>query len=227
MTTITGTTYKSYLDINYLWNTANNCTSSITWGDNNIISVNWNDNNIIRVDWGDNEWKTTTTFTDPAPYLYKDLRKTPQQKLQEIIKTRHAPAIHRRKALNHTKDIREQRARQTLKQIIGEKQYRAYLRFGFVSICAKSGLVYQLPGNSSHRVKVFRNGQFIENLCVYLKGHFPPTDQLIVEYLMILNNEQEFRSLANIGKASKQLKTIPKIDTRPLSEIFRELKGAA
>jgi len=46
---------------------------------------------------------------------------------------------------------------------------------------------------------------------------------------MVLNNEQEFRSLARISKASKQLyiERPDRIDTRPLSEIFRELKGAA
>ena len=170
--------------------------------------------------------------TDPAPYLYAEgytPLQSPQQRLQEIIRSRQAPAIRTRNPLGPVDDVRELRARQTLRRVIGEKQYRAYLRFGFVSVRARSGLVYQLPGNNGHIVNVYKDGQHIEKLCVYLQGQFPPTDQIITEYLMVLNNEQEFRSLARISKASKQLyiERPDRIDTRPLSEIFRELKGAA
>jgi hypothetical protein len=55
--------------------------------------------------------------------------------------------------LYSSNDIREQRARQTLQDLIGDNAYHRYLRCGFVSYRGKSGKYYQVfPGRTHTRV---------------------------------------------------------------------------
>jgi hypothetical protein len=153
-------------------------------------------------------------------------------RFKQIIDGRCLPNIiirqnDRRKALPMPADIREQRARETLKRVIGEKKFVGFLKSGFLSVKAKSGLVYQIfPGHGI--TCVFNQGQLVDRLCVVLQGGFPPTDSLIMRYLLILNNEQMFRGYAikhHVGKA--EVLKFGTADNRSLSEIFSELKKIA
>jgi hypothetical protein len=97
--------------------------------------------------------------------------------------------------LGQTTDIRETRARETLKRVLGDDKFKRFLKHGFVSVRAKSGLVYQIfPAHGI--TNVYRDGEHIERLCVVLRGSFPPTDSLIMRYLLILNDERDFRKHA-------------------------------
>lgn len=150
----------------------------------------------------------------------------PADRLREIIQARHAPMIlTSRKPILTPQDEREIRARETLLRVIGEDKFQKFLKDGFVSVRAKSGLVYQIfPGHGI--TAVYKDGDQIERLCVVLKGDFPPTDSLIMRYLIILNDEARFRSYAikhQIITKKPQIVT----DERSLTEIFRELKKVA
>ncbi len=152
----------------------------------------------------------------------------PLQRMREIIRSRQSPfVISTRRAISPLADLRELRARQTLRRVLGESQFRSFLRNGFVTVTAKSGKTYQIFTGSA-MTSVYVNGKMIEKLCVVLNGVFPPTDSLIVRYLMILNNEDEFRSYAiqhNVyqhnakGDKTERAKSLP--------EIFAEIKAAA
>lgn len=160
---------------------------------------------------------------------YLKPKMNPASRLRQMIASRQAPMIITGKNRNPLKvaaDIREERARETLRRVLGESKFRNYVSNGFVSVKAKSGLVYQIfPG---HGIScVFDRGKMVERLCVVLKGDFPPTDSLIMRYLMILNNEQQFRGYGIPHSVNQVPKQTPKIDQRPLTEIFREIKGAA
>lgn len=152
-------------------------------------------------------------------------------RFKQIIDGRCLPNIiirqnDRRKALPMPADIREQRARETLKRVIGEKKFVGFLKSGFLSVKAKSGLVYQIfPGHGI--TCVFNQGQLVDRLCVVLQGGFPPTDSLIMRYLMILNNENQFRSYAIKHSTTVQVQQYGTVDTRSLAEIFKELKEKA
>lgn len=159
-----------------------------------------------------------------AGYVYPP--KTAAEKLREILNSRMAPGVLTNcRPLGLTNDVREVRARETLRRVLGENRFRDFVRRGSVSVRAKSGLVYQtFPG--SDFTKVYDNGKLIERLCVVLLGGFPPTDSLIMRYLMILNNEQQFRSYAiKHGIQTPYLPAAP--DQRSLIEIFKELKKVA
>ncbi len=151
----------------------------------------------------------------------------PQSRLRKMIASRQAPMVitasKTRNPLKVAADIREERARETLRRVLGEEKFRNYVSNGFVSVKARSGLVYQIfPGHGI--TCVYDRGKMVDRLCVVLNGSFPPTDSLIMRYLMILNNEQQFRGYAIKHSVNQVPQQTVKIDTRPLTEIFRELK---
>lgn len=162
--------------------------------------------------------------------LWQQFKIPIKTKLKQIIKDRIAPNIiiknnDRRIPLKVSKDIREQRARETLRKILGEKKFINFLKCGFLSIKAKSNKIYQIfPG--SQFTCVFENGKLIEKLCVILTGNFPPSDSLLMRYLLILNNEEEFRSLANKHPVYSQNLELGEKNVKSLVDIFRELKVA-
>lgn len=153
---------------------------------------------------------------------------SPQARLREIIRSRIAPATRRRKHLQPADDIREVRARETLCRVVGRQQFQSFLRNGFISVRAKSGKVYQIfPGHGMTRV--YKNGKPVEMLCVVLAGNFPPTDELIMRYLLILNDEAKFRGYANVSRFARDRSLDDIVDHKPdsLPGLFRKLKGAA
>ncbi len=152
--------------------------------------------------------------------------KKPEDRLREIIRSRIAPKVlGKDRALKTECNIREERARDTLRRVIGEVKYRDYQKKGFITVRGKSGLAYQI--SPSHTTtKVWNKGMMVEDLCVVLSGDFPPTDSLIMRYLMILNNEEHFRSLAVKRSVSKQrIRLAQQAPERSLTEIFAGFKG--
>lgn len=153
---------------------------------------------------------------------------TPADRLKAIMAARIAPAIHlRRQPIVSLGDVREQRARETLRRVIGEDRFRRFLASGFVSVRAKSGMVYQIhPGHGL--TKVYRDGKMIEQLCVVLSGNFPPTDSIIMRYLLILNDEVFFRSKANVsGPTQTTVRTRQDLPQQNLAELFRSYQQQA
>lgn len=147
----------------------------------------------------------------------------PAERLRTILRKRHSISFTT-KSLSQTKDIREIRARETLRRVIGEQKFRDFIKKGFVSVKGKSGLIYQIfPGHDF--TNIYDRGIMKERLCAYLNGEFPPTDSLIARYLLILNNEDMFRSYSNVHEPIAKIEST-KPDKRTLVEIFRELKAA-
>ncbi len=210
---VTATTdnYKIYLNRGTYGTNDWNCNWEITDTDTVITGTyNWATNCWYEVD---NDWRTVSL--------------NPRDRLRDIIRSRQAPAIHTRRLPGHPEDLREIRARETLCRVLGENNFRRFLRTGFVTVRGRSGDVYQIfPGHGI--TNVYRNGKEVDRLCVVLRGHFPPTDSLIMRYLLILNDENEFRSLAI------QHRPIAKADANddsalvlPLTQVFKDLKQAA
>ena len=159
----------------------------------------------------------------------------PSERMREIIQSRQAPAIHvRRHPLEQKMDVRELRARETLRRLIGEEKYRNFLCCGFLTVRGISGLTYQIfPGYNT--AKSYRAGKLVESLCIRLYGGFTPTDELIMRYLMILNDEEKFRKIANISRLERYVRedrmALPVVDrnlqTESLPAVFRRLKEMA
>lgn len=202
------------------WNTTTACTDVFAYDDTNTDTVVWG--------------KYHKTLANPA-WLY-DLSgslsvrtplESPLSRLQKIIQARQSPLIiSSRKHIKITDNSQELRARETLRRILGEDRYQRFLKDGFVTIRGRSGKTYQVFPNT-HFTNVYLDGEMIERLCVVLKGNFPPTDSLIMRYLLILNDEEDFRRHAIVHRAiSNKSRTNP-VDNRPLTEIYREIIKAA
>ena len=159
---------------------------------------------------------------------YQAPEPSPQEKLRKAIRERLSPAIHIARHPLTKSEEREIRARETLRRMVGADQYQRYLRQGFITIRSKvTGLTYQLYGQGG--VKVWKNGQKIESWCVLLTGGVPSTDQLIMRYLLVVNNPEKLRKMANVtnyGQAAQiasNLQPTPSL-TKSLSELFRSWK---
>jgi hypothetical protein len=158
---------------------------------------------------------------DPAP--------DPKQRLSKIISDRQAPLIisspKHREPVGHPTDIREWRARQTLRELIGDDAYCRFLHTGIVSVRGESGMVYNIrPGYSM--VEVFKGGQLTDRICIQSKGSYPPTDTLIMRCLLIWDDE---KALWKIGvkhgtHGRCPVSPQPQPDLRPLPLIAADLK---
>jgi hypothetical protein len=165
----------------------------------------------------------------------------PRQRLREMLRSRMAPMAvggrepdwtgrTARRHLEPTGDFRELRARDTLARVIGEDAFRRYARDGFVTVRGKSGKTYQIfPAGGFTRVHG-KGGQREDSLCVVLSGDFPPTDSLIVRFLMILNDEKGFheRAIKHRAEAARQEARMGGAESQVpgLADAWRGLKTA-
>ena len=211
---------NAYLDIASATSTLNDYNSTA----NTIYGSILND---IKVKYS---WDNSIEWTFSSDNYIRYAPATPSEQLRQIMRSRQFPSIvTKRRFIKPSEDLREIRARATLRKVIGENEYRRFLAKGFITVLAKSGLLYQIfPGHDM--TVVFKSGKRVEKLCVVLSGSFPPTDSLIMRYLMILNDEEEFRSKANkFGAPIKQSEYILSAnnEAQPLTEIFAQIKAVA
>lgn len=201
-----------------------------------LITKLWTANSAATTDYTCySKWyNDTSSWTHGGPeytwryydFSWNEKPKTRSERLREILQSRVGPAIvGTRQPISLSVNEIELRARETLRRVIGEQKYRIFLRNGFVSVRAKSGRVYQIFPNN-HYTNVYQNGVMVERLCVILKGDFPPTDSLIMRYLLILNDEADFRSHANVFGPLSTIKHNRQADFRSLPDIYRELRVA-
>ncbi len=249
----TGTmTAGTYATNNFTWLTTGT-TSAVTY--NNAVDTSWiqyNDNvtTLRNVEYRVNLIAATSCSDTYTNYIQGPVQvrvydgyaavnyitttggydvsvpKTAAEKLREILDKRVAPnVLSSCNPLGFTTDPREMRARETLRRVLGDDKFKDFIRRGHVTVRGKTGLVYQIfPGHGI--TKVYDRGRMTERLCVVLQGDFPPTDSLIMRYLMILNNEQQFRKYAITHSVTKPI-IAAQSDQRSLVEIFKELKRAA
>lgn len=98
----------------------------------------------------------------------------------------------------------ERVALETLREMVTEREFRKYLKYGFVLVPGESGAVYQVFRNRSH-TKVWKGGKLIEEVCVRIKSseNVPPTDNVIALATMIRADEDEFKKCGNVYKMAK------------------------
>lgn len=154
---------------------------------------------------------------------------TPSERMRQILASRSAPAFHRghkRAALALPTDLREIRARATLRRIIGEDKFRRFMRDGFITVVSKTGLTYRVfPGHGI--TEVYNKGTMVDRLCVVLKGQFPPTDELLMRYLLILNDEGEFSKHARKqGIYTGKVANLKMPEQQSLPELWADMKVA-
>lgn len=152
--------------------------------------------------------------------------KSALDRMREILQSRQAPAvIVRHTPVQRTTDQREIRARQTLRRLIGIEAYNRYLCKGFITYKGLSRVYQIFPGHKF--VQVWENKKRVESMCVVLTGDFPPTDSVIMRFLLIKESEEKFRTIANVHPiyAPGNIRDETPQPILPLTDIFQTLKN--
>lgn len=94
-------------------------------------------------------------------------------------------------------------ALQLLRGLVGQEEFRRYLKYGFVMVRGASGLRYQIT-RGRHVINVWNERGRVDGICVYLQGRFPPTDDTITRMLMAERDELELwrRGNSNVGRSA-------------------------
>lgn len=92
-------------------------------------------------------------------------------------------------------------ALQLLRGLVGQDEFRRYLKYGFVMVRGASGLRYQIK-RSRHVIDVWNERGRVDGICVYLQGQYPPTDDTITRMLMAERDELELwrRGNSTLGR---------------------------
>lgn len=73
----------------------------------------------------------------------------------------------------------ELKARETLRDMISENEWRRYLTNGFIITKGQSGKWYQIFHQYHERIRVYEAGKHTETLCIHSDQECPPTDHVI------------------------------------------------
>jgi hypothetical protein len=138
-----------------------------------------------------------TVEHDSDAFLFRVV--SPQEQALRKIKS-NLTIIIRSRAVYMQFTEPERRAVETLREMISETDFRRFIKYGFICVKGSSGKLYQIPRDYAH-IKVWDNGQMIEEICVRIQDNTVPlTDKLIAFKVMIETNEEDFRKLGNIYK---------------------------
>jgi len=178
-------------------------------------------------------WHSDGTVTElwpkgtyPGGLMWEAAPKSQRDMIRDALRRQWAPTIiSSRTYIRTPEDEREDRARRTLRRIVGEKQFLMFLKNGFVTAHnKKSGYTYQIF-HRGHLTHVYKNGKCVERLCVYLKGNFPATDFVITMYLMALNNDDRIWEIG-IKHGARQMLAKEKTKQPSFLEVYEQIRRA-
>jgi len=165
-------------------------------------------------------------FTPNKVDVKEEVKRAIRNNLLIKIGTRH-------NTLQRDVSPQELKARQTLRDIITEKEWRRYVTNGFIMVKGQSGKWYQIFKDQNH-TKVYNQGRLIEEICIHTDQKCPPTDHILNLKLLIELDENSLRAGGNIYYKdsqtypyyNKNIKT-KNMDRDNLVSIFDRYKKAA
>jgi hypothetical protein len=169
----------TWTNANYISNRYSTRTNEYTGYDiNNVCGLNnWS---TILDDWNTYGWEKNPTALKKSKI---------RGNLIVITKSRACPIAGVSPA--------EQKALDTLREMISESDYRKYIKHGFLMVCGSDRDMYQVFRTQSH-TKVWRDGKVIEEICVRIKDfNVPPTDNVIAFKTLIEINSEAFKLMGN------------------------------
>jgi hypothetical protein len=143
---------------------------------------------------------TTTTNSTANPSLYWDdtyssyhisyyeepskeqlIRAKIRENLNFLVKTT-------RSSLENNVTPQEMKARNTLRDMITEKEWRRYVTNRFIMVKGASGRWYQIFENQEW-LRVYEQGKLIDRICIHTAKDCPPTDHVINLKVLIETDE--------------------------------------
>lgn len=105
----------------------------------------------------------------------------------------------RRYGIPNAKDLAELKARDCLRDMLSEADWRRYVTNSFLMVRGESGKWYQLFENGE-RIRVYLKGQYIGSICIHTDGGCPPTDHVIAMKLLIELDEDALWVEGNVSR---------------------------
>jgi len=118
----------------------------------------------------------------------------------------------------------EQKARETLRDMILESAWRRYITNGFLMVQGQSDKWYQIFNDQRH-IKVYKKGKCISEICIHTDRSCPPSDHIINMKLMIELDEKAVWSGGNIYKPYDFGNISVNNQSRNLITLYNELKA--
>ena len=123
------------------------------------------------------------------------------EEIKEAIKTNVLIKINYRQQFKAERlSESEIKARNSLRDMITEADWRKYITNGFVIAKGKSGKFYQIF-KDQRKVRVYEHGNFINEICIHTDAVCPPTDHVINIKLLVEYQEDHLWKNGNIYKA--------------------------
>jgi hypothetical protein len=100
----------------------------------------------------------------------------------------------------------EAKARGLLREMVGNEQFRNYVRKGFVTVKGASGIIYKVSQDgirSYARTPAGGYKQF-EHICVVFRQALPPTDAVAMRLLLLRYDEFAMRARANVSRLNAE-----------------------
>lgn len=137
-------------------------------------------------------------YIQSKDYIDQQIR----QEIKSKIKDNLVIKINRRQARKvlpiHKINLNEIKARESLRDMITESEWRGYLTNGFIMVKGGSGLWYQIFNNQHEQLRVYKNGKFIQKICIHTDYECPPTDHVINMKVLVEIDEESVAAGGNV-----------------------------
>lgn len=145
-------------------------------------------------------WTTTTTGT--VDFIIRDGHIVSPDKIwhfKQKMKTNLLIKVKTRtKPLNPSVSPAEILARNSLRDLITEAEYRRYLTNGFIMVKGQSGRFYQIFNTSHERIKVYYKNELTHLICIHTDNSVPSTDHVINMKMLIDLDETMIWKAGNV-----------------------------
>lgn len=136
------------------------------------------------------------TVVHSSPFFDK------KKMLREFMKSRHQIRSGS-KSISASISPQEQKARDCLRDMISESEWRRYVTNGFIMVKGTRGF-YQIFQNTSERIRFYKDNKHIHNLCIHTDASCPPTDHVVNIKIMVECNEDAlWTGEANVHSPSR------------------------
>jgi len=114
-------------------------------------------------------------------------------------------------------DPRELKARDTLRDMLSEAEWRRYVTNGFVMVKGVSGRFYQVF-NDQRRIQVYHRGKAMASICIHTDRSCPPTDHVINMKVLIETDEELVWKEGNVSNLQSAVSYKNYLGASPRSE---------
>jgi hypothetical protein len=170
--------------------TATTANYTVTWDTSTTAGTN-----CYAIQWSD-------FGTDSSAWrIVGNTPLTEKDKFLQAIRRNLAPnVLRRRTGMEPVMDPQEVLARNSLRDMLTEDEWRRYLTNGFIMVKGKSGYWYQLFARGRGGVNVYRKGIKIASICIHTDQRVPPTDHVINLKLLVEFDEHQVWAGGNVSQ---------------------------